>query len=207
MGVEEYRERTVWTELALRAVMRKALRPSGEQLRAFYAERQAAYVEPGQARITQIFIAPAAGPDAEDMSGPREWADAEKRVVEAHSRLRMGEDFRAVASAYATGGSAPRWVGRGELLRELEDAAFSLKVGSMSGPIKTAMGYHIVRVEERRERKAPLFEEVEDRVRAEYEERIFAASAGEFMARLREKALRDGRLVLVDGPNLPLAGE
>lgn len=201
MGLAEYRKRAVWAELALRMIMRATVRPDEQTLRAYYAERQAEYIEPDQALVAQIFIAPAPqSVEGEvDAPGPGEWVAAERRIIEAHNRLRMGEDFRAVASAYGSGGSTPHWIGHGELMRELEEAAFSLRVGAMSGPIRTAMGYHIILVQDRKERRAPPFEEMRERIAREYEEGLFVAAAGEFMTRLRDRAVGDGRLVVLDG--------
>lgn len=197
MGLDEYRQRSVWVELALRKIMQKTLKPTDDQLRVYFAERQAAFVEPERAKIRQIFIAPPPGPDGDIVNGAEEWAAAERLVLEAHTRLRMGEDFLSVASSYASGATNPRWVERGELLRELEEAAFSLRPGAVSAPIRTGMGYHIILVEERRDRKLPRFEDVKDKVLAEYENRYFMAAAGDFMTRLKEKALEDGTLVMM----------
>jgi Parvulin-like peptidyl-prolyl isomerase len=201
MGLDEYVERSVWAELALRKVMQASLKPTEEQLRVFYAECQADYIEPDRVRISQIFIAPPAGPDGDAEYSREGWVEAEKLALEAHTRLRMGEDFRDVAGSFASGSTTSRWVERGALMRELEDAAFSLRTGAMSAPIRTGMGYHIVRVEERRERKLPRFEDVREKVLADYEDKFFFAAAGDFMTRLKEKAIRDGKLVFPDTPD------
>lgn len=206
MGLDEYRERSVWVELALRKVMRETLKPTDEQLRVYFAERRAAYIEPDRTRISQIFIAPPPGPDGDIAGGTEERAEAERMIIEAHSRLRLGEDFLAVASSYASGAVTPRWVERGDLMRELEEAAFSLRPGAVSAPIRSAMGYHIVKVEERRDRKEPRFEDVRERVLEEYENRFFLAAAGEFMIRLKENAVREGRLTLAGEESLGKAG-
>ena len=195
-GLDEYRQRTVWVELALRKIMQKTLKPSDDQLRIYFAERQAAFVEPEKVRIRQIFIAPPPGPDGDITNSAAEWGVAERLIVEAHTRLRMGEDFLSVASSYASGSTSPRWAERGELLRELEEAAFSLRPGAVSAPIRTGMGFHIISVEERRERKLPRFEEVREKVLAEFENRYFLAAAGDFMTRLKDQALKDGVLVM-----------
>ncbi len=205
MRVDEYRERTVWVELALRKIMHSALAPSDDQLRGYYAERQADFIQPERVRISQIFIAPQGDPDNDNIPGPAEWAAAEKQILEAHARLRIGrngDDFAAVASAYGAGAAPPRWVGRGELLRELEEAAFSLQPGSFSAPLKSAMGYHIIRTEEKRERNLPRFDEVREQVREQFEEKRFVLLAGEFMQRLRERAQAGGGLVISEIPDL-----
>ncbi|MCC8191315.1 MAG: peptidyl-prolyl cis-trans isomerase [Planctomycetes bacterium] len=193
MRLDEYRERAVWAELALRKIMRLTLPPSEEELRRYYAEKQAAFVQPEQVRISQIFIAPE--PETADgVVEDGDWQRAERRIHEAHTRLRAGEDFAAIADAYGSGGHRSRWVGRGELLRELEEPAFSIGTGSNTTPIKSSIGYHILRVENRRERTVPSFDAVREDVLAGYEDVQFAHWAGDFMGRLLHEAVRSGNL-------------
>lgn len=198
MLLDEYRERSVWMELALRKIMRVSLKPTEEQLRMYYAERQAEFIQPERVRLSQIFIAPRPDPNNDDAPGPADWALAEKQILEAHTRLRLGENFAEVAKAYGAGGGISQWVGRGELLRDLEEAAFSIRPGSISTPLRSSMGYHILRNEEKKERRLPRFEEVRDQVQEQYEEKAFVLMAGEFMSRLRDGAMKNGDLVLKD---------
>jgi len=68
------------------------------------------------------------------------------------SRIKSGEDWSTVASEVSidtatknTGGDL-NWFPRGVMVKEFEDAAFSMKVGETSQPVRTAMGYHIIQV-------------------------------------------------------------
>jgi hypothetical protein len=199
LSLAEYRRRSVWTELALRKVMREALKPSEEELRAYFADKQAAFIQPEGVRMSQVFIAPPGDPADDGMPGPDDWKTAEKQILEAHTRLRMGEDFAEVARGYGAGGQFSRWVRRGELLRELEEAVFSIRPGSFSTPIRTSMGFHIVRSERKVERKSPRFEEVREKVATAYEDDAFVFCAGDFMIKLRNDALKDGTLTFPAG--------
>jgi hypothetical protein len=196
LPLEEYKERTVWSELALRKIMQAKSRPGEEKLRQFHAEIQAEFIRPERVKISQVFIPPQPGPDSDGIATQEDWRRAERQILEADSRLRMKENFADIARAYGTGGQLSRWVERGELLRDLEAAAFSILPGAITTPIRTSMGYHILTVEEKEERQEPDFEEVRNEVLTRYREAEFLVTAGQFMADLKAEALGDGSLDL-----------
>lgn len=201
MTLEEYRERTVWTELALRKIMQATLDTQDADLRRYFAAVKADYIKPERVMISQIFIPPQVDSDADGIADNEAWHRAEQQIGQAHAMLRH-EDFADVARLYGSGAMAARWVKRGDLLRELEGPAFSIAVGSITTPIRSAMGWHMLRVEDREERREPMLEEVRGEVLARFEEERFVRLAGEFMARLKEKALGDGGLVMGDVPEV-----
>ena len=66
-----------------------------------------------------------------------------------------GADFETVARRYsedpnADQGGLLEWVRPGQLLPELDEALFRLQPGEVSAPIRTPLGYHVVKVIERR---------------------------------------------------------
>jgi parvulin-like peptidyl-prolyl isomerase len=76
-------------------------------------------------------------------------------IEDLHRQLAEGADFASLAKRYsedANGaeGGVMRWVAQGELLPELDATLFSLKAGELSSPIQTRLGFHLVRVDERR---------------------------------------------------------
>jgi parvulin-like peptidyl-prolyl isomerase len=96
--------------------------------------------------------APAPTPTLE----PRDDAQALARIVEVQQKLGAGEDFAALALAYSddpgskTQGGDLGWFARDQgLVKEFEDAAFSLEPGKLSDPVKTQFGYHLIRVDEK----------------------------------------------------------
>jgi parvulin-like peptidyl-prolyl isomerase len=76
--------------------------------------------------------------------------EAEAKTI--YNFLKQGSDFAdfAKSSSKDTGSAANGgdlgWFGRGQMVSEFETAAFSLKVGEISEPVKTQFGYHIIQV-------------------------------------------------------------
>lgn len=54
--------------------------------------------------------------------------------------------------------------GRGQMVPQFEEAAFKLKKGEVSQPIQTQFGWHLIRVDDRRQKQLPVFQEVKDRI-------------------------------------------
>jgi peptidyl-prolyl cis-trans isomerase C len=116
--------------------------------------------------------------------------EAEEKANAALKRLKGGEDFAAVAAdvsedpaAKAKGGDF-QWRIRSEMGKEYADVAFSLKNGEVSPLIKTAVGWHIVKLEDRRTRKPMALEKMRERIAA-----MVAANAQfELVDKLRTEA-------------------
>ncbi|MEN6368504.1 MAG: peptidylprolyl isomerase, partial [Thermotogota bacterium] len=90
------------------------------------------------------------------------------------AKLAAGGDFVALAKEYSLDagtrdkGGDLGWLGRGQMVKEFEDAVFSLKKGETSQPVKTTYGYHIIRVTDRKEAHTPTLAEVREQVAKDY---------------------------------------
>jgi peptidyl-prolyl cis-trans isomerase C len=85
--------------------------------------------------------------------------------------LREPRSFERQARSVSHGPEAPAGglmgtFARGQLPRELEEAAFALAEGATSEIVQTSLGYHILRVEARRPARAESLEEAQARIRA-----------------------------------------
>ena len=66
------------------------------------------------------------------------------------ARIRAGESFSKLAGELSKCPSGKKggdlgWFGRGQMVREFEKAAFTLKKGELSEPVKTQFGWHIIK--------------------------------------------------------------
>lgn len=55
--------------------------------------------------------------------------------------------------------------GKGQMVKEFEDAAFAAEIGQVVGPVKTQFGYHLIKVEKKGEASVKAFEEVKDNLK------------------------------------------
>jgi peptidyl-prolyl cis-trans isomerase C len=92
--------------------------------------------------------------------------DEAKKVAD---ELKGGGDFGELAKKYSQdrGGASGGDLGyftRGQMVKEFEDAAFAMEKGKLSDPIETQFGWHILKVDDKRNRQPPSFEDVKDQI-------------------------------------------
>ena len=95
----------------------------------------------------------------------------EEEAKDIVKQLRAGADFNELAKKSSDGGSAHSggdlgYFSRGQMVKSFEDAAFALEPGQISDPIKSEFGWHVIKVEDKRNKPAPSFEEVKDQISA-----------------------------------------
>ena len=93
--------------------------------------------------------------------------DSEEQAQELRERLDEGEDFAKLAEEYGTDGTASRggdlgWFAQGDMVPSFGEAAFALEPGELGGPVQSPFGWHLIRVDDRRTRPVPEFEEVQE---------------------------------------------
>lgn len=95
-----------------------------------------------------------------------------KAIVET---LEGGADFAELAKEKSTGPSGPNggtlgWFGKGMMVAPFEEAVKDMEPGSISAPVQTQFGWHVIKLEETREKEAPTLEAVRDELRAKVEQ-------------------------------------
>lgn len=95
--------------------------------------------------------------------------DEEAKANEIVQEINEGLSFADAASKYSScpskdaGGSLGEFT-RGQMVPEFEDAAFSMEEGSISGPVKTQFGYHIIKLDEIKAEGTEGFDQVRDEI-------------------------------------------
>ena len=116
--------------------------------------------------------------------------EAEEKVKAVIVRLKKGEDFAKVAeevtedpSGKANGGDLGYFT-KEQMVPEFSEAAFKLDAGQISEPVKTQFGWHVIKVEEKRTKPAPKFEEVKPQI----ENYVTRKAQAELVTKLRAEA-------------------
>ena len=139
--------------------------PDEKEVQAFFQAHRAEMNRPEQVQARHILIKVPQGADASTVSSAR------LRLEAMGKRIAAGEDFASVArtgseDASASDGGDLGYFPRGRMLPEFEAAAFALAPGSVSEPVRTAVGWHLIYVQNRMEAADVTQEQGLDMVRA-----------------------------------------
>src|ERR1700722_13994392 len=117
------------------------------QLKAYYDEQKAKtpelFVQPEQRRVSHILL---------PVANPKDDAAVKAKAEGILKRAQAGEDFAQLAKEFSQDpGSAQQggdlgWSERKAWVPPFADAAFSMKVDEIRGPVKTQFGYHILKL-------------------------------------------------------------
>jgi peptidyl-prolyl cis-trans isomerase C len=115
---------------------------------------------------------------------------AEDKIKAVIARLKKGEDFAKVAnevtedpSGKANGGDLGFFT-KEQMVPEFADVAFNLDKGKISEPVKTQFGWHVIKVEDKRQKAPPSYDEVKPQLEAF----VVRKAQAELVTKLREDA-------------------
>ena len=126
---------------------------------------------------------------------------AETKIKDVIARLNKGEDFAKVAGEITedpsgkTNGGDLGFFSKEQMVPEFADVAFKLDNGKISEPVKTQFGWHVIKVEEKRTKPLPKFDEVKPQI----ESYVARKAQAELVTKLRETA----KIEKIDAPAEP----
>lgn len=157
--------------------------PSDAEIQSAYEKNRAAFTVPRALRVAQIYVAVAPDADAATVDKAR------KQAADLANRARGG-DFAALAkansqdAASAANGGDLGFVPETMLLPAVRQAADALKPGQVSAPIRTATGFHVVKLIDTRPAAPRPLADVKERLRAMLRAQRTRQNAQAYLAKL-----------------------
>lgn len=146
-------QRTILQQYTMQKVLGN-INVSEEDMKAYYEENKVKFQAGATAKASHILMA------------------EEDAIKDVQAEIAAGLSFAEAAAKYSTCPSKERGgdlgsFEQGRMVPEFEEVAFSQEIGSISQPVKTQFGYHLILVEERNEASAKSFEEVSEQISQE----------------------------------------
>jgi len=130
-------------------------------------------------------------PMGEEMRARHILVDDEAKAKDLIVQLQNGASFEKLASENSKDPSAARggdlgYFVRTEMVKEFADAAFAMAPGQLSAaPVKTQFGWHVIKVEDKRNRAKPTFEEAKTSLEQESRQALLDAKLQELRAQAK----------------------
>jgi foldase protein PrsA len=151
--------------LTIRKLLEPQIEITDEELQTYFEENKDSFGEAEQVKASHILVAD------------------EATANEIKQKLADGADFAELAKEYSTdegtkeNGGELGFFAKGTMVTEFDEVAFTLPVNEISDPVKTDYGYHIIKVEEKKEAKEANFDDskteiketlIEEKLETEY---------------------------------------
>lgn len=127
------------------------------------------FEQPEMVRAAHILLM-TSDPETHQPLSPEKKAEKKKQIEDILKQARAGADFGELAKKYSEDPGSKDKGGeytfpRGQMVKEFEDTAFSLKPGQISDVIETQFGYHIIKLYEKIPAKKVDFDKVKDGIK------------------------------------------
>jgi len=179
-----------YVEIDLAALAAK-VNVTDAELKAYFEEQKAKtpenFSQPEQRRISHILIA---------SSDPKDDAAAKAKAEALLKRVQAGEDFAKLAKENSQDpGSAQKggdlgWSERKVFVPPFADAAFTMKIGEIRGPVKTQFGYHILRLDGIQDATTKTYEQAKGDLEAQYRRDAAEKQFNDLQDQLADAALQ-----------------
>ncbi|MFL6563003.1 MAG: peptidylprolyl isomerase [Bacillus sp. (in: firmicutes)] len=127
--------------LTIKQLLEPEIKITDEEMKTYFDENKDSFAEAEQIKASHILVAD------------------EKTANEVKQKLDDGGNFAELAKEYSTDDSSKDsggelgYFAKGTMVAEFDDAAFGLAIGQVSKPVKTEYGYHIIKVEAKKQAK------------------------------------------------------
>ncbi len=171
----------------MRENVESKVKVTDKEVKDYYEKHKKEFTQPAQVRARHILVKVPADADK------KAWEEAKKKAETIRAKALKGEDFSKLAKEYSEDpGSKNRggdlgYFSKGRMVPEFEKAAFALKKGQISQPVKTTFGYHIIKLEDKKPSKQQAFKDVQQKIRQQLTREKQRKIREEIVAKLEKK--------------------
>jgi len=171
-------------EILAQSLLRKEIEKiniTDEDVKSYYKVNEKSFVTPEMVKARHILV------KVDKSASEEEKKKAREKAEDILKKIKAGEDFAKLAGEVSDDpgskvkGGDLGFFGRGRMVKPFEEAAFSLKPGEVSGLVETQFGFHIIKVEERKEAGVEPFEAVKEKVRTKLQNEVTKEKTKDFI--------------------------
>ncbi len=160
---------------------------SDEEALKYYNEHGEKFMQDEQIRVHHILI------KVSETASPEKIKNAKNRALRILGRIKKGEDFEKLARQYSEDPSALKsgdigFFAQGDMIKAFEDASFALKIGEISDLVRTPLGFHIIRMDERKASQKIPFNEVKTEIKLQLKQERSNMLFEKYVEELKSKA-------------------
>jgi len=168
---------------------------SEAKVKAFYKDNADQFKTPDMIRVRHILIRVESGANEEEKK------KSKVKAEEVLAKLTKGEDFAKLAAEVSddpgtkSKGGDLDFFPRGTMIPAFEDAAFALKPGELSKAVETEFGYHLIKLEEKKDAFLEPYDKIKEKVKDQALQELRKAAVNEFI----EKSLKNAKVEINPG--------
>lgn len=183
---KDFKKKLLRTRLVTREIKSRIV-VTDKEIGEYYRTHRQEYEGKEAVRIKQILLVFPKEADEETKE------KLKKNMEIIYEQLKSGEPFDVLAANYsqepaAVAGRDLGFIEKGMILPEVENAAFNLEIGEISGIIRSAIGFHIIKAVDKRGAGLKPFETVREEIQSKIEEQKADKKFGEWLESLRNKS-------------------
>ncbi len=186
LKLDDLRSRVLVDALIDKRISRATSIPPAE-LKAYYDNHPIEFEQGEQIKARHILIR------VEQNAAPEVDDKAKKTIEMLAKKLKDGASFADLAKDYSEdpgskiNGGDLGFFGRGQMVKEFEDAAFATKINEVSSPVRTAFGYHLIKVTDKKAPGKVPFEEVSKQIETTMLSDKNRTALNDLVSKLKEK--------------------
>lgn len=135
-----------------------------DEVKAYYDKNKASFTTAEQVKARHILIS------VNEKAPQNEVDNALKQIKDIASKIKSVDDFANMAKQYGQDGTKAKggelgWFTKEQMVPEFAEIAFTLPLDTLSEPVRTQFGYHLIWVEDKKEAHEQAFDDVKDDIR------------------------------------------